>query len=56
MEKKWGKVPDDWHEFDDDEVTWFEERDCELIKVRVRAGDLNAWDSRTIHYNTPLER
>jgi hypothetical protein len=53
MEKKerWGKVPDDWHGFDDDEIAWFEERGCELIKVEAAAGDLIVWDSRTVHYN-----
>ena len=30
-------MPDDWHGFDDDEVAWFEERGCELIKVEVKA-------------------
>ncbi|KAL3423308.1 hypothetical protein PVAG01_05055 [Phlyctema vagabunda] len=53
MEKKekWGKVPDDWHGFDDDEVKWFEDRGCELLKVDCKAGDLVVWDSRTVHYN-----
>jgi ectoine hydroxylase-related dioxygenase (phytanoyl-CoA dioxygenase family) len=53
MEKKekWGKVPDDWHGFDDEEVAWFEERRCEIVKVEARAGDLIVWDSRTVHYN-----
>lgn len=53
MEKKekWGKVPDDWHGFDDDEVEWFEERGCEMMKVNCEAGDLIVWDSRTVHYN-----
>jgi hypothetical protein len=40
--EKRGKVPDDWHGFDDDEVAWFEERGCELIKVDAKAGDLIA--------------
>lgn len=48
---KWGKVPDDWHGFDDDEVAWFEERGCEIVKVECEAGDLIVWDSRTVHYN-----
>ncbi|RDW68122.1 hypothetical protein BP6252_09518 [Coleophoma cylindrospora] len=49
--EKWGKVPDDWHGFDDDEIEWFEERGCELMKVNAKAGDLLVWDSRTVHYN-----
>lgn len=53
MEKKeaWGKVPDDWHGFDDEEVQWFEDKGCEIIKVCCEAGDLIVWDSRTVHYN-----
>jgi hypothetical protein len=49
--EKWGEVPDDWHEFDDEEVAWFEERGCDLIKVEASAEDLIVWDSRTVHYN-----
>ena len=53
MEKKekWGRVPDDWHGFGDDEIEWFEERGCEFMKVDCGAGDLIVWDSRTVHYN-----
>jgi ectoine hydroxylase-related dioxygenase (phytanoyl-CoA dioxygenase family) len=49
--EKWGKVPDDWHGFDEDEVSWFEEKGCEIVKVEVGPGDLVIWDSRTVHYN-----
>jgi len=57
MEKKakWGKVPDDWHGFDEDEVKWFEGKGCELVKVDCGAGDLIVWDSRTVHYNVLSE-
>ncbi|KAH8665715.1 hypothetical protein BGZ60DRAFT_378005 [Tricladium varicosporioides] len=47
----WGKVPDDWHGFDDEEVKWFEDRDCEIVKVCAGPGDLVVWDSRTVHWN-----
>jgi len=42
MNKKenWGKVPNDWHGFDEDEVEWFEERGCEVVKVECRRGTL----------------
>lgn len=53
MEKNeaWGKVPDDWHGFSEEEVGWFEKRGCEIVKVCAEAGDLIVWDSRTVHYN-----
>ncbi|KAK7190497.1 hypothetical protein PSPO01_03472 [Paraphaeosphaeria sporulosa] len=45
----WGSI--DWFGFEKDEVTWFEDRGCELVKVCADPGDLILWDSRTIHYN-----
>lgn len=45
----WGSI--DWFGFSKDEVKWFEDRGCELIKVCAEPGDLILWDSRTIHYN-----
>lgn len=47
----WGAVPDDWHGFSEEEVGWFEERGCEVVKVCCEPGDLVVWDSRTVHYN-----
>ncbi|KAF4634251.1 hypothetical protein G7Y89_g3856 [Cudoniella acicularis] len=56
-EKKeaWGKMPDDWHGFDDDEVACFEERGCEVVKVCCGPGDLVVWDSRVVHWNVRPE-
>lgn len=47
--KTWG--PTDWFGFTPDEVQWFADRGCELIKVCADPGDLILWDSRTVHYN-----
>ncbi|PVH99936.1 hypothetical protein DM02DRAFT_672322 [Periconia macrospinosa] len=45
----WGSF--DWHGFDEEEVDWFKQRGCEMIKVCADPGDLILWDSRQIHYN-----
>lgn len=47
----WGAVPDDWHGFNDEEVKWFEERGCEIVKVECPPGSLVIWDSRAVHWN-----
>ncbi|KAL4892485.1 Clavaminate synthase-like protein [Aspergillus ambiguus] len=36
--------------FSPEDVKWFEERGCELIKVNMEPGDFVLWDSRTMHY------
>ncbi|GAA5884857.1 hypothetical protein JCM6882_007127 [Rhodosporidiobolus microsporus] len=46
-----GKI--DWHTFREDEMKWFTDRGCELIKVCADPGDLIVWDSSTIHQNRP---
>ncbi|GAA5883761.1 hypothetical protein JCM8547_004617, partial [Rhodosporidiobolus lusitaniae] len=43
----------DWHPFQEEEMKWFTERGCELIKVCADPGDLIVWDSCTIHQNKP---
>ena len=48
-ERTWG--PADWFGFQKDEVNWFIERGCEVVKVCADPGDLILWDSRTMHYN-----
>lgn len=40
----------DWFGFSLDDVKWFEDRGCRLIKVDAAPGDLIIWDSRTVHY------
>jgi len=47
--KTWG--PEDWFPFTREEVGWFTEAGCEVVKVCAGPGDLIIWDSRTIHYN-----
>jgi hypothetical protein len=37
--------------FDEDEVEWFKEKACEVVKVGYEVGDLIVSDSRTMHYN-----
>ena len=49
----WG--PADWFGFSDEEVSWFTERGCEMVKVCAEPGDLILWDSRTMHHNTVPE-
>ncbi|KAK8223776.1 hypothetical protein HDK77DRAFT_44631 [Phyllosticta capitalensis] len=36
--------------FTEDDVKWFEDHGCELIKVDMEPGDFVLWDSRTMHY------
>lgn len=36
--------------FHQDDLKWFEERGCELVKINMEPGDFVLWDSRTIHY------
>ena len=45
----WG--PEDWFGFTQEEVEWFINSGCEVVKVCADPGDLVIWDSRTIHYN-----
>lgn len=39
------------HPFDLDDVKWYTDRGCEVVKVCGGEGDLLLWDSRTIHWN-----
>lgn len=43
--------PADWFGFEKEEVQWFKDRGCEIVKVCVDPGDLILWDSRTMHWN-----
>ncbi|RDW79243.1 putative phytanoyldioxygenase [Aspergillus mulundensis] len=45
----WGSS--DWFGFDEEEVKWFTDRGCELLKVCADPGDVILWDSRTMHHN-----
>ncbi|KAL0259552.1 hypothetical protein SLS55_005289 [Diplodia seriata] len=36
--------------FTEQDVKWFEDRGCELIKTCLDPGDFVLWDSRTMHY------
>lgn len=45
----WGSS--DWFGFDKEEVKWFEDRGCSILKVCAEPGDVILWDSRTMHYN-----
>lgn len=36
--------------FTEEDVKWFEDRGCELIKTCLDPGDFVLWDSRTMHY------
>ncbi|CAK7220273.1 hypothetical protein SCUCBS95973_004103 [Sporothrix curviconia] len=45
----WG--PKEWFGFSSEEVAWFQDQGCEVVKVCAGPGDLIIWDSRTIHYN-----
>jgi hypothetical protein len=40
----------DWFGFSLDDVKWFKDRGCRLIKVDAAPGVLIIWDSRTVHY------
>lgn len=41
----------DWFGFEKDEVKWFEDRGCAILKVCADPGDIILWDSRTMHFN-----
>ncbi|KIW12060.1 hypothetical protein PV08_09334 [Exophiala spinifera] len=47
--RTWGS--EDYFTFTQEEVDWFKEQGCEVVKVCAGPGDLIIWDSRTIHYN-----
>lgn len=36
--------------FAQEDLKWFEDRGCELVKVNMEPGDFVLWDSRTMHY------
>lgn len=36
--------------FSEDDVKWFEDHGCELVKTCLDPGDFVLWDSRTMHY------
>ncbi|KAL1628415.1 hypothetical protein SLS54_001988 [Diplodia seriata] len=36
--------------FTEQDVKWFEDRGCELVKTCLGPGDFVLWDSRTMHY------
>ncbi|KAK5653766.1 hypothetical protein OQA88_7923 [Cercophora sp. LCS_1] len=40
----------DWYGFSDEDVKWYEDHGCKLIKVDAEPGDVIIWDSRTVHY------
>ncbi|KAM0424276.1 hypothetical protein ACHAPT_010421 [Fusarium lateritium] len=40
----------DWYGFTLQDVKWFEDHGCKLIKVDAEPGDVIIWDSRTVHY------
>lgn len=40
----------DWYGFTLEDVKWFEDHGCKIIKVDADPGDLIIWDSRTVHY------
>ncbi|GAA6000586.1 hypothetical protein JCM10207_004563 [Rhodosporidiobolus poonsookiae] len=44
-----GKI--DWHVFKEEEMKWFYDHGCELVKVEAEPGDLILWSSSTIHQN-----
>lgn len=41
---------DDLFLFRQEQLKWFEQRGCELVKVCAEPGDVIIWDSRTMHY------
>lgn len=41
----------DWYGFTSEDVEWFKDRGCELIKIDAEPGDVIIWDSRTVHYS-----
>ncbi|GIZ45512.1 hypothetical protein CKM354_000867500 [Cercospora kikuchii] len=36
--------------FKEEDVQWFKDHGCEMIKVNLEPGDMAIWDSRTMHY------
>lgn len=40
----------DFHPFTTENLKWYEEQGCELVKVCAGPGDLIMWDSRQIHW------
>lgn len=40
----------DFYPFKDNQLPWFKEKGCELIKVCAEPGDLILWDSRSMHF------
>ncbi|EGP86303.1 unnamed protein product [Zymoseptoria tritici ST99CH_3D1] len=36
--------------FREQDVQWFKDHGCELVKVNMEPGDMAVWDSRTMHY------
>ena len=45
----WGS--EDWRGFSEEQVRWFTDRGCEIVKVCAGPGDIILWDSRCVHYN-----
>ncbi|KAL3483011.1 hypothetical protein BJX62DRAFT_231273 [Aspergillus germanicus] len=40
----------DFYPFQDEDLKWYEEQGCRIIKVCAEPGDLVLWDSRQMHY------
>jgi len=40
----------DFYPFNEDNMKWYGDHGCELIKVCAEPGDLILWDSRCVHY------
>lgn len=47
---------DDWVQYDDAVMAFFEEKGCEFVRITCPAGSLVLWDSRTAHYGAPPVR
>jgi hypothetical protein len=43
----------DFHPFSEEDVDWFKEQGCEMVKVCAEPGDLIMWDSRQGHVRPP---
>lgn len=41
---------EDLFHFSEEDVQWFKDRGCELVKICLEPGDFVLWDSRTMHY------
>jgi ectoine hydroxylase-related dioxygenase (phytanoyl-CoA dioxygenase family) len=39
-----------FYPFQDEDVKWYEDQGCKLVKVCAEPGDLILWDSRQMHY------